>query len=54
MCHLIGDEKGTKFRTDPWLFVGQLIDVYGAKVVFDLGLGDDISESRLIGNGDGI
>lgn len=39
ILHLIGDGKGAKFWTDPWLSVGQLMDVYGARVVSDLGLG---------------
>ena len=37
ILHLIGDGKGAKFWTDPWLSVGRLMDVYGARVVSVLG-----------------
>lgn len=37
---------------DPWLPCGRLIDRFGQRAVYDLGLGKDISVGKFVVNGE--
>lgn len=45
---LIGNGGKTRFWQDPWLPVGRLIDQYGQRPIYDLGMRADIRASEFI------
>lgn len=47
---MIENGHNTNFWIDPWLNGGRLKDCHGARVIYDMGMGDDIKVSRFIQN----
>ena len=46
---IIGNGAATSFWYEKWLADGRLIDPYGDRAQYDLGLGPKVMESRFIG-----